>query len=61
MLDLGDPGTVIDGATAREDLPPYDGPAGPAGAHAPEWGAPAAATPDEAPVAGPSIAGVDPA
>ena len=59
-LDLGDPGTVIDGDTARDDLPPYDGPATPGGAHAHEWGAVAAATPEDAPLAGPSIAALDP-
>ena len=56
LLDLGDPGTVIDGATARDDLPPYDGPTTPRGAHAHEWGAVAAATPEDAPLVGPSIA-----
>ena len=56
LLDLGDPGTVIDGETARDDLPPYDGPTTPRGAHAHEWGAVAAATPEDAPLVGPSIA-----
>jgi hypothetical protein len=56
LLDLGDPGTVIDGETARDDLPPYDGPTTPRGAHAHEWGAIAAATPEDAPLVGPSIA-----
>lgn len=60
LLDLGDPGTVIDGATARDDLPPYDGPTTPRGAHAHEWGAAAAATPEDAPLVGPSIAAPDP-
>ena len=55
-LDLGDPGTVIDGRTARELLPPYEGPAQPPSSRANEWGAPIAATPDEAPVARPAIA-----
>ncbi len=58
-IDLGDPGTVIDGATRHEELPPYDGPAEPAGAHAHEWGAPMAASSDDAPVAGPAIARAD--
>lgn len=60
LLDLGDPGTVIDGATARDDLPPYDGPTTTRGAHAHEWGAAAAATPEDAPLVGPSIAAHDP-
>jgi len=59
-LDLGDPGTVIDGETARDDLPPYDGPAATPGAHAHEWGSAAAATPEDAPLVGPSIAGAEP-
>ena len=48
-IDLGDPGTVIDGATRREDLPAYEGPAEPLAAHAHEWGAAVAAMPDDAP------------
>jgi CTP:molybdopterin cytidylyltransferase MocA len=56
MLDLGDPGTVIDGGTARHELPAYDGPTPPLSAHAHEWGAAAAATPEDAPLAGPAIA-----
>jgi CTP:molybdopterin cytidylyltransferase MocA len=56
-IDLGDPGTVIDGATRREDLPPYDGPADPSGGRSNEWGAPVATTPDEAPVDGPAVVG----
>jgi hypothetical protein len=58
-IDLGDPGTVIDGTTARTDLPPYEGPATPGGSV--EWGAAAAATPEDAPLAGPTRAGVAPA
>ncbi len=53
-IDLGDPGSVIDGSTAREELPPYDGPAEPAGTH--EWGAAMASVSDEAPLAGPTRA-----
>ena len=60
-IDLGDPGTVIDGATRREDLPPYEGPADPTGGGSNEWGAAVAATPDEAPVATPPRIGADPA
>lgn len=59
-LDLGDPGTTIDGETPREQLPPYEGPVQPASAHAHEWGAAAAATADDAPLAGPAIARADP-
>ena len=59
-LDLGDPGTVIDGATRREDLPPYEGPADPTGGRSNEWGAPVAATSDEAPLAGPARIGAEP-
>jgi len=47
-IDLGDPGTVLDGGTPREDLPPYEGPAQPAGGHAHEWGEAMAATAEEA-------------
>jgi CTP:molybdopterin cytidylyltransferase MocA len=57
-IDLGDPGTVIDGTTPRTDLPPYEGPATPGGST--EWGAAAAATPEDAPLAGPTVAGVTP-
>ncbi|MFI5261706.1 MAG: NTP transferase domain-containing protein [Candidatus Limnocylindrales bacterium] len=45
LLDLGDPGTVHDMHTPRTDLPPYRGPASPAGA-AHEWGSLAAEEPD---------------
>lgn len=54
-IDLGDPGTVIDGATARADLPPYEGPAEPTGGH--EWGAALASMPDDAPLERPTRAG----
>ncbi|HET9436380.1 MAG TPA: NTP transferase domain-containing protein [Candidatus Limnocylindrales bacterium] len=60
-LDLGDPGSVIDGTTPRDELPSYDGPAEPAAAHTHEWGSAAAATPDDAPLAAPPRAGVEPA
>lgn len=53
-IDLGDPGTVIDGSTRREDLPPYDGPAEPGGSRAHEWGEAIAGTTEETPVAGPT-------
>ncbi|MBI2763662.1 MAG: NTP transferase domain-containing protein [Chloroflexi bacterium] len=53
-IDLGDPGTVIDGATRREDLPPYEGPAESSGSQ--DWGAALASMPDEAPLDGPARA-----
>jgi len=59
LLDLGDPGTVIDGSTPRDQLPPYDGPAEPAAAHTHDWGAAVAATPEDAPLAGPALAAFD--
>jgi len=59
-LELGDPGAVIDGGTPRDQLPPYEGPVQPAAAQVPEWGSPAASTPDDAPLAGPAIARADP-
>ncbi len=52
VIDLGDPGTVIDGDTERAALPPYEGPQEPLGAH--EWGSMAAATPEEAPLEAPA-------
>lgn len=51
LLDLGDPGTVHDVRTPRTDLPPYRGPARPAGA-AHEWGSLAAEEPDVTPLEG---------
>jgi hypothetical protein len=56
LLDLGDPGTVLDRATPRADLPPYAGPAGPLAGHVHEWGAAVAEQPDDAPLAGPALA-----
>ena len=47
LLDLGDPGTVHDLRTPRTDLPPYRGPARPAGTPH-EWGSLAAEEPDVA-------------
>ena len=52
VLETGDPGVTHDVSVQRADLPPYDGPAEPADAHAHEWGAAAADEPDDAPVAG---------
>ena len=60
-IDLGDPGTVIDGATPRDELPPYDGPTEPAAPHTHEWGAAVAATTEEAPLSGPALAPYEPA
>lgn len=56
MLDLGDPGTVIDAATPRADLPSYEGPAPDLDRRDAEWGAAAADIAEEAPLAGPSVA-----
>lgn len=60
-FDLGDPGTVIDGTTSRDELPPYEGPAEPAAAHSHEWGAAVAATPEDTPLSGPALAPYEPA
>ena len=48
-VELGDPGTTHDLATAFEELPPFEGPPEPAAEHHHEWGSPAAAGPDEPP------------
>ena len=56
LINLGDPGSVIDGGTPRDELPPYDGPVEPAAAHTHEWGAPAASGPDDVPLEGPALA-----
>jgi CTP:molybdopterin cytidylyltransferase MocA len=37
QIELGDPGIVLDMATARADLPPYQGPPEPAGGPPPDW------------------------
>jgi len=55
-VDVGDPGVVFDGLTARDALPPYVGPAGPASGLTHEWGAVVADEPDDAPLPGPTIA-----
>jgi CTP:molybdopterin cytidylyltransferase MocA len=55
-LDLGDPGTVMDASTARDELPPYDGPPAPVSGLVHEWGAPVADEEDDAPLSGPSLA-----
>jgi CTP:molybdopterin cytidylyltransferase MocA len=54
-LDLGDPGTVIDGETPRADLPPYDGPPEPPAGHEHEWGAAIADEPEGAPARPPTV------
>jgi hypothetical protein len=54
-MDLGDPGTTIDGDTARADLPPYDGPPQPSADHVHEWGASIADEPDSAPDLPPTV------
>ena len=51
-IETGDPGVTHDVSVARAALPQYDGPPGPADAHAHEWGAAAADEPDDAPVPG---------
>ena len=55
-VDVGDPGVVFDASTARDALPPYVGPAGPASGLTHEWGAAVADEPDDAPLPGPTIA-----
>lgn len=49
ILELGDPGTVLDLDSSRESLPPFEGPPEPSAAQQREWGSPAAAGPDEPP------------
>jgi CTP:molybdopterin cytidylyltransferase MocA len=56
LLELGDPGTTHDVSHARASLPPYVGPAEPAGGHVHEWGSVAASVSDEAPLEGPALA-----
>ena len=55
-LDLGDPGVVHDRSTPRSSLPPYLGPAEPAGGHVHEWGAGVTDHPDDHPLEGPALA-----
>lgn len=38
LVELGDPGAVIDGETPRTELPAYEGPEQPASGHVHEWG-----------------------
>lgn len=60
-LALGDPGVVHDRSVARDALPPYLGPAEPAGGHVHEWGATVADEPDDSPLEGPALAPYAPA
>lgn len=39
IVEVGDPGVVHDVDTARDDLPPYEGPPDPPAGHRHEWGA----------------------
>jgi hypothetical protein len=60
-VELGDPGTALDGETDHAALPPYEGPPVPASGHVHEWGAQVADTPDDAPLQGPALAPYGPA
>jgi CTP:molybdopterin cytidylyltransferase MocA len=55
ILEVGDPGTTHDVTSARDALPPYAGPPGPASGHAHEWGAAAADEVDDGPLPGQPI------
>lgn len=55
VVEVGDPGVTHDISTARDDLPPYDGPPEPASGKTYEWGALAGETADEPVPAGPTI------
>jgi CTP:molybdopterin cytidylyltransferase MocA len=61
LVELGDPGVVIDARTPRADLPPYVGPTEPPAGHVHEWGAQAADASDEGPLEGPALAPYGPA
>lgn len=61
LVELGDPGVVIDGRTARADLPPYVGPEEPVTGHTHEWGAAEAERSDDGPLEGPALAPYAPA
>jgi hypothetical protein len=61
LIELGDPGAVIDVGTRRADLPPYIGPTDPPAGHVHEWGAAAADGTDEGPLEGPALAPYAPA
>jgi CTP:molybdopterin cytidylyltransferase MocA len=49
LVEVGDPGTIHDLDTSRDDLPPFEGPPEPPAGHRHEWGSPAAAGPDALP------------
>ena len=49
IVELGDPGIVYGLDTPRDELPPFEGPPEPPAGHRHEWGALAAAGPDEPP------------
>jgi CTP:molybdopterin cytidylyltransferase MocA len=55
-LELGDPGTVHDRATALADLPPYVGPTEPPLPHTHEWGSALADQAEDLPLEGPALA-----
>lgn len=61
LLELGDPGAVIDVATRQADLPSYVGPTDPPAGHVHEWGAQAAEATDDGPLEGPALAPYAPA
>jgi CTP:molybdopterin cytidylyltransferase MocA len=61
LLELGDPGAVIDVATHPADLPSYVGPTDPPAGHVHEWGAQAAEATDDGPLEGPALAPYAPA
>ncbi|HEX3428376.1 MAG TPA: NTP transferase domain-containing protein [Candidatus Limnocylindrales bacterium] len=61
ILELGDPGAVLDVGTSRADLPAYVGPADPPAGHVHEWGAQAADATDDGPLEGPALAPYAPA
>ena len=48
LVELGDPGAVIDGGTPHGALPDYQGPPQPPAGHAHEWGAAVADAPEDA-------------
>jgi CTP:molybdopterin cytidylyltransferase MocA len=60
-LELGDPGSVLDASIERSAMPAYEGPLVPAGGVNREWGASVADEPEDAPLAGPSLAPYPPA
>ncbi len=60
VLELGDPGSVVDGDTPRSQLPPYQGPPEPPGTHTHEWGAAVADQPEDALGPAPSVVPYEP-